>query len=459
MEKYEKQNMIYDLETVIKSCQKDHTSIDDIKSVFRNSYKENQKPLRRKSRHGGQSPTKSKVTNKPTKNYQTRQNDSDYYDDSNDEFINEISQKGTKSNVNKKGGRKPDNDENNDQFDFDERSAHPPVKSFKLTDEGSQDRDDGLSQNGVYKKAIKRNKSRISRKKYQDHDSFHDTDLDKKSRITEDNIYKQKYEKAKDKLDEIFTRLRNSEKELLQEKALAEKNKLLIADQEHNKTRTLSEKSIIHDLNKKLLEKDQQIGHNEIELSNLRNTKTLYQKFKEEFNKDKRLIIELEDENKKIKNSSKNNETEKEQIKLLLKELEDCKSDINDHLRDKDRLGDDIQRLTEETKRLKDNRTGSIKDKEIDFIRLKEDNDNKEYQIKELEKDKDNYYNEYRLSKENLIKKDKDILRQKREIEDKDQAIKSNQGDEVILIVNYHKIGCQKNTGAHICDKKLERRE
>lgn len=188
-----------------------------------------------------------------------------------------------------------DSSENNDR-------SNPRIKVFKPRSKDRSYIDDrfghGLREAGRIincenlEKSSPRNKCGRNPKKQREKDRFreksthsrleksarHPTHTNTKSRHTasrrniEDDIYKQKYDRAMEKLEEVFNRLKQKEKQLSEEKRVNGKSRRLIEElQESAENNDTSEKVI--ELRRKMNDKDAKFEEQDLELQGLRNTK------------------------------------------------------------------------------------------------------------------------------------------------------------------------------------------
>merc|ERR1712194_266562 len=105
-----------------------------------------------------------------------------------------------------------------------------------------------------------------------------------RNRVIPDDLYKIKYDKAKDKLEELFQKIRKTQKDLAKEKSKNVKNNKIIEHYENELENTnpnypgdISEAKL-RTFQAKLNEKDQLLEEQNLELNTLRNLKTLFEK-------------------------------------------------------------------------------------------------------------------------------------------------------------------------------------
>jgi hypothetical protein len=195
----------------------------------------------------------------------------------------------------------PTETDNDDSSAYNDR-PNPRIKIFKPRSKDRSFIDDrlghGLREAGQIinsenlEKSAARNKRSGNPKKQREKDRFreksthsrleksarHPTHTKTKSRHTasrrniEDDIYKQTYDRAKEKLEEVFNRLKQKEKQLSEEKRVNGKSRRLIEElQESAENNDTSEK--VRELRRKMNDKDAKFEEQDLELQGLRNTK------------------------------------------------------------------------------------------------------------------------------------------------------------------------------------------
>lgn len=257
-----------------------------------------------------------------------------------------------------------------------------------------------------------------------------------RNRINPDDIYKLKYDKAKDKLEDLFQRLKKTQKDLVKERSKNTKNERLIEryqDELENVDPNYPDDNSdikLRKIQRNLNEKDQLIEEQNLELNTLRNVKIVFEKFKLERNKDKSKMMDLEDEIKSLKNVVSGGNNEKEKLKLLMITADDLKQKNEEHLKDKEKLGEDVIKLQNQLKQLRDSETNKYQNKTGDIIRLTEDQKLRDERISILEKDRDSYYDQFKKTKEVMIQKDKELHRVKLELEEREKLAGINQSEQ-----------------------------
>ena len=182
----------------------------------------------------------------------------------------------------------------------------------------------------------------------------------------------------------------------------------------------------------------------------MRNTKLLFEKFKVERGKDKTKLMDMEDELRKMKTLMRGGDSDKDKIKQLIVEIDDQKFRESETQQQNEKLQQEITKLQTDLKLRAESTNGNSKGRETEIIRLRELGTENTYKIDTLEKDRDSYYEQFKASKEDVIKKDKELSRLKRELEIKSEELTRGQDLEVyFFLLTINKYLSQKNNSCH----------